>query len=86
MNAFIVYKLNILLANPDNNFTTKNYLFGAVKLKRNASKISFLYNGNEIGFNGSAVLNLTNGEFAQNVMIFGIKIKNQKSQKMLKEN
>ena len=45
LNIYIVYELSNWPHNPTNNFKLKNYLFGTVKLVRNAIKSKFMYNG-----------------------------------------
>ena len=71
LNLYIFYELNNWSRNPTNNSTLKNCLFGTVKLKRNADKSKFTYNGREIAFDGKGVRNFGN-YFARNIVIIGV--------------
>ena len=46
----MVYELNTWPRNSAYNFTSKNCLFGTVKLTSNADKSKFTYNGRIIAF------------------------------------
>ena len=48
LNLYIVYELNTWPGNSTSNFPLKNYLFGTVKLVRNAIKGKFTYKGRAI--------------------------------------
>ena len=56
--------------NPSNNFTLKNYLFGTVKVMRNAIKSKFISNGWGIASDGADSWSFGN-DFPRNVAIFG---------------
>ena len=69
LNLYIFYELNAWPRNPTNNFTSKNCLFGTVKLARNAGKSKCTYNGWGIAFNGKGFWSFDNDK-ARNVVIF----------------
>ena len=69
LNLYVVYELNTWPRNPDNPFTLKNCLFGAVKLVRNAIKRKFTYNGREIAFYGEGSWSFDT-DFARNVIFY----------------
>ena len=71
LNLYIVYELNNWPRNPTNNYTLKNYLFGTVKLTRNADKSKFNYNGQIIVFDKKDIWCYGNN-FARNAAIFYI--------------
>ena len=54
-----------------NNFTTKVFYFGTVKLTWNADKSKFTYNGQGKAFDGRAYWSFDNGT-VRNVVIFGV--------------
>ena len=50
INLYISYKLSLQLRNSKTDFTLGNYLFGSVKLAKNADLHKYKYTGNGIGF------------------------------------
>ena len=69
LNLYIFYELNARPRNPTNNFTSKIFLFGTVKLARNAGKSKCTYNGWGIAFDGKGFWSFDNDK-ARNVVIF----------------
>ena len=45
LNLYIVYELSTWPFNPTKHFMLSNCLFDTIKLKRNANKSNFTYNG-----------------------------------------
>ena len=55
------------------DFASGNYLFGAVKLTKNASFVKCKYSGYGIGFDARRGFSLSNGSgFGKNVIIVGV--------------
>ena len=85
VNVHKVYELDNWPTNPNSNFTIKNYLFGAVKLSRNAIKRKFIYNGYRIGFDWGASWSFSN-DFHRNGVIFGVDNSSSKHSENFKNN
>ena len=71
VNIYIVYELCASTSN-DNDPTLKNCLFGAVTLTKNVDIDKHGYSGYGIGFDRRSSFSFPNGEFCQNVIIFGV--------------
>ena len=70
VNIYIVYEL-AASSSHDSDPTTKNYLFGAVTLTKNADIEMYKYSGYGIGFDRRPSFSFPKGGFGQNVLIFG---------------
>ena len=70
VNIYIVYELAASSSNV-NDPATKNCLFGAVTLTKNADIEKYKYSGYGIGFDRRSSFSFTGGGFGQNVLIFG---------------
>ena len=70
VNIYIVYELRACSSN-DNDPTSKNCLFGAVTLTKNADIDKYGYSGYGIGFDRRSSFSFPSGGFGQNVLIFG---------------
>ena len=70
VNIYIVYEL-AASSSHDSDPTTKNCLFGAVTLSKNADIEKYKYSGYGIGFGRRSSFSFTGGGFGQNVLIFG---------------
>ena len=56
----------------DDDFTSGNALFGALKLTKNADKNQYKYSGYGIEFHNHKTFSLSNGSgFGRDVIIFG---------------
>ena len=71
LNLYIVYELNNWPCNPTNNFPLKIFLFGKVKLVRNATKNKLVYNGQGIAFDGEG-MGCFGNDFGRNIVTFGV--------------
>ena len=54
----------------DDNFTSANALFGAVRHVKNADKSKYKYSGYGIGFNNHGTFSMSDGSFGKSVIIF----------------
>ena len=70
VNIYFVYELGASTSN-DSNPTLKNCLFGAVTLTKDGDIDKYGYSGYGIGFDRKSSFSLHDGEFGQNVIIFG---------------
>ena len=68
---FIVYELDTWPQNLDSNFTLKNFLFGGVKLAKNADPDKYSYSRYGIGFDMRIEFSLFDGSVGKNVIVFG---------------
>ena len=71
INIYIVYDLKSAL-NYNEGFTLENYLFGVVKLTKNADVNKRKYFGYGIGFDGKGVFSHQIGSFSNNAIIFAV--------------
>ena len=71
INFYIVYELDSWPRDLDSEFTLKSWLFGGVKLAKNADPDKYVYSGNGIGFNTHIKHSLPDGSVGKNVIIFG---------------
>ena len=69
MNLYISSTLNPQLRNLNTDFTLGNYLFGSVKLTKNADLDKYKYTGYGIGFDSRSEFLFTDGSFGKNVII-----------------
>ena len=70
VNIYFVYELGASTSN-DSNPTLKNCLFGAVTLTKDGDIDKYGYSGYGIGFDRKSSFSFHDGEFGQNVIIFG---------------
>ena len=70
VNIYIVYELAASSSHTSDP-TTKNCLFGAVTLTKNADIEKYKYSGYGIGFDRRSSFSFPSGGFGQNVLIFG---------------
>ena len=70
VNIYIVYEL-AASSSHSSDPTTKNCLFGAVTLTKNADIEKYKYSGYRIGFDRRSSFSILSGGFGQNVLIFG---------------
>ena len=71
VNICIVYDLKPTL-NYSADFTLENWLFGSVKLTKNADVDKYQYFRYDIGFDGKGVFSHQTGSFGNNAIIFGV--------------
>ena len=71
VNIYIVYELGASTSHYSDP-TTKNCLFGAVTLTKNADIEKYKYSGYGIGFDRRSSFSFPSGGFGQNVLIFGV--------------
>ena len=74
VNLFIVYELDSWSQDFNTDFTLKDFLFGSVKLNKNADPHKYEYSGYDIGFDLRLKFSLTDGSVGKNVIIFGVDI------------
>ena len=72
INIYISCTLNPCLRNLNTNFTLCNYLFGSVKLTKNADSGKYKYSGYSIGFDYLLEFSFTDGSMGKNLIIFGV--------------
>ena len=70
VNIYIVYEIGAYSSH-DSDPLTKNCLFDAVTLTKNADIEKYKYSGYGIGFDRRSSFSFTGGGFGQNVLIFG---------------
>ena len=70
--VIILLLMNYVLRVLKTNFTWKDYLFGAVKLTKNADPNKCSYSGYGIGFDSRSLFLKFNSDFGKNVNIFGV--------------
>ena len=73
VNIYIFYELTGS-SSPFDDPTSKNCLFGALKLTKNADIDSYEYSGYGIGFDRKSSFSFPGGGFGQNLIIFGADI------------
>ena len=71
INLYISYTLGPQLRNLNTYFTLGNYLFGSVKLTKNADPDKYKYIGYGIGFDSCSEFLFRDGSYGKNVIIFG---------------
>ena len=72
MNLFIVYELDTWLQDLSADFALKYFLFGSVKLTKNADPNKYQYNGYGLGFDSRTIFSIPNFDWGKNVIIFGV--------------
>ena len=72
VNIYIVYEINKKDNTIIGDLTSKNYLFGAVTLTKNADIDKSEYSGYGIGFDRKGEFSFPGGGYGQNVFIFGV--------------
>ena len=72
INIYISYPLNPWSRNLNTYFTLINYLFGSVKLTKNADPDKYKYSGYGIGFHSRSELSFIDGSMGKSVIIFGV--------------
>ena len=71
MNLHITFEIKIWPFYFVKGFTLQNFLFGAVKLTKNADPDKCSYSGYAISFDVRRTFSLPNGGFGEKVIIFG---------------
>ena len=71
INLYISYTLGNQLRNLNSDFTLGNWLFGSVKLIKNADLDKYKYTGYGIGFDSRSEPLFTDGSYGKNVIVFG---------------
>ena len=71
INRYISYTVNPWLRNLNTDFTLQNYLFGSVKLTKNADLDKYKYSSYSRGFNSRSEFLFTGESMGKNVIIFG---------------
>ena len=71
INLYISYALGQQLRNLNTDFTLSNFLFGFVKLTKNADLDKYKCTSYGIGFDSRSEFLFTDGGFEKNVIIFG---------------
>ena len=61
INFFIVYELDTWSRNLNSDFTSKEFLFGGVKVSKNADPDKYVYTGYGIGFDSRSKFLFTDG-------------------------
>ena len=69
---FIAYELDTQSRDLNSDFTLKDFLFGGVKLAKNADPDKYVYSGYIIGFDSRSEFSLPDGSVGKNVIIFGV--------------
>ena len=72
VNLFIFYELDRWSRDLNNDFSIKVYLFGTVKLTKNAGPDKYKYSGYGIELDSGSEFSLSDGSIGKNVVIFGI--------------
>ena len=67
----VSYTLGPQLRDLNTDFTLGNFLFGSVKLAKNADLDKYKYTGYGIGFDSRSEFLFTDGSYEKNVIIFG---------------
>ena len=71
INVYISYTLGNQLRNLNSDFTLGNWLFGSVKLIKNADLDKYKYTGYGIDFDSRSEPLFTDGSYGKNVIVFG---------------
>ena len=71
INLYISYTLGPQLRNSNTCFTLVKFLFGSVKLTKNADLDKYKYTGYGIRFDSRSECLFTDGSYGKNVIIFG---------------
>ena len=71
INLYISYTLGPQLRNLNTYFTLGNYLFGSVKLTKNADLDKYKWRGYDIGFDSRSEFSLPDGTMGKNAIISG---------------
>ena len=71
-NLYISYTLDTWSRGLNTDFTLDNYLFGAVKLTKNADPDKYRYSDYGIGFHVRSQFSLSGSSWGKNVIIFGV--------------
>ena len=71
VNVYIVYDIDASPRNTNNNFKSKNCLFGTTTVVKNSDKDKYVYSRYGITFDSGGSWNFDN-DFARNVTIFGV--------------
>ena len=72
VNLFIVYELDRWSQDLNAKFTLKDYLFGNVKIIKNAGPNKYCQSGHGTGFDSHSLFSIPNFDQGKNVIIFGI--------------
>ena len=71
VNLYISYTLGPQLRNLSTDLTLGNYLFGSVKLTKNANLEKHKYSGCDVTFDSRSEFLFTDGSYGKKVLIFG---------------
>ena len=71
LNLYICYELDRWSKDLDTDFTLANWLFGSVKLTKNADPDKYKYSGYGMGFDSRSEFLLPDGNYGKYVVIFG---------------
>ena len=71
INVSISYTVGTQLRNSNTDFTLANFLFGSVKLTKNADPDKYKYTGYGTGFDSRSEFLFPDGNYGKNVTIFG---------------
>ena len=71
-NLYISYTLDTWSRRLDTDFTSGNYLFGAVKLTKNAGRDKYGYKDYGIGFDVCSQFSLQDCSWGKNIIIFRV--------------
>ena len=74
VNLFIDYDLDRWSRDINISFTLKDWLFGTVKLTKNADTDKYKYSGYGTAFNSCSEFLLSDGRMQKNVIVFGADI------------
>ena len=74
VNLFIDYDLDRWSRDINTSFTLKDWLFGTVKLTKNADTDKYKYSGYGAAFNSCSEFLLSDGRMQKNVIVFGADI------------
>ena len=69
---FVVYKLDPCSQDLNSNFTSKDCLFGGVKLAKNSDPDKYVNSGYGTVFDSRSEFSLPDGRVGENVIIFGV--------------
>ena len=65
-----MYELDRWSQDLKTKFNLKDYLFGAVKLTKNANPNKYSYSGYNVGFDSRSIFSIPNFDWGKNVIIF----------------
>ena len=75
INIYISYILNQWLRDLYTDFTSGSWLFGSLKLTKNADLDKCKYSGYDIGFDAFSEISFRDGSMGKNAIIFGAEMR-----------